>query len=186
MITFNDIYEASRKERHHEKLQPLSENFISDVSEYLKEKKEISSKDEGVFSDVIDKTKKQLENAITLFKELMNRRRKKILNLILIAFETGISKKDFDNMFDFEKELFEALMKSIESSDKKVGDILNGKNKSDEKTNFLKITFKEDVEEFVNLDGKITGPFEKGHMENVSEAIAKILIESGKAEVTED
>ena len=32
-------------------------------------------------------------------------RRKKILNLVLIAAETGISKKDFDNMLDFEKEL---------------------------------------------------------------------------------
>ena len=186
MITFNDIYEASRKERYSEKLQSLSENFISDVSEYLKEKKEISLKNEDVFSDVIDKTKKQLENAVTLFKELMNRRRKKILNLILIASETGISKKDFDNMFDFEKELFEALMKSVESSDKKISDILNGKNKLDEETKFLKITFKEDVEEFVNLDGKIIGPFEKGNKESVPEAIARILIEGGKVEITED
>ena len=66
----------------------------------MKEKKEIASKQDDDFSDVIIKTKKQLENAITLFKELMLRRRKKILNLILIAAETGISKQDFENMLN--------------------------------------------------------------------------------------
>jgi len=143
----------------------------------------ISSKKEDVFSDVVDKTKKQLENAITLFKELMNRRRKKILNLILIASETGISKRDFDNMLDFEKSLFEELMKSIDSSDKKISIILNGKNNIVEKSSSLKIIFKENVDEFVNLDGEVIGPFEKGQTVEISETIAKILIESEKAEI---
>ena len=186
MITFNDIYDASRKERYSEKLQPLPENFILDIAEYLKEKKEMSSKKEDVFSDVIDKTKKQLENAITLFKELMNRRRKKILNLILVASETGISKRDFDNMFDFEKELFEGLMKSMDYSDKKISNILNGKDTLKEEANSLKIIFKENVEEFVDLDGKIMGPFEKGQVTVISEAIAGILIKSDKAKIVGD
>ena len=183
MITFNEIYEASRRERYSEKLQPLSENFISDVAEYLKDKKEISLKNEDAFSDIIDKTKKQFENTITLFKELMNRRRKKILSLILIASETGISKKDFDNMLDFEKKLFEGLMDLMDVFSKKISSILNGKTKSSEEINSLKINFKEDVEAFVNLDGKIIGPFEKGQIVSITEAIARILIESGKAEV---
>jgi len=186
MITFNDIYEASKKERHSEKLQPLSENFISDVAEYLKDKKEISLKEEDVFSDVIDKTRKQLENAITLFKELINKRRKKILNLVLIASETGVSKRDFENMFDFEKEFFENLIKLMESSKKKVSNILNGKKELDEEINLLKISFKENVGEFVDLDGKKTGPFEKGQTINIPEIIAKILIDSGKAEIIND
>ena len=185
MITFNDIYEASRKERYSEKLQPFSDNFISDVAEYLKDKKEISLKKEDDFSDVINKTRKQLENAITLFKELMNRRRRKIFNLVLIAYETGVSKRDFENMFDFEKELFENLMKLMDSSGKKVSSVLNGKNGLDEETNFLKISFKESVGEFMDLDGKRTGPFEKGQVVSISDSIAKILIDSGKAEVIE-
>ena len=84
MITYNDIYEAARKERYSEQLQELSKNFISNVSTYLEEKKEIASKENDVFSDIIVKTKKQLENAYTLFKELMLRRRRKILNLISV------------------------------------------------------------------------------------------------------
>ncbi len=123
MITYNDLYEAARKERYSEQLQPLSKNFILEVAEYLKEKKELSLKEDKDFLDMITKTKKQLENAIILFRELMIRRRKKILSLVLIAAETGISKQDFDNMLSFEKSLFEDLMKNMESSDKKINEL---------------------------------------------------------------
>ena len=127
MITYNDIYEASRKERYSEQLQPLPKNFIDEFSNYIKDKKEMASKEDDAFSDVIIKTKKQLENAMTLFKELMIRRRKKILNLVLIAAETGISKQDFENMLPFEKELFEELMKCIDSTDRKISESILGK-----------------------------------------------------------
>jgi len=181
MITYNEIYEAARKERYSEKLQPIAKNFIKEVSDYLKEKKDIASKEDDVFSDVIIKTKKQLENAITLFKELMLRRRKKILNLVLIASETGISKQDFDNMLQIEKDLFEGIMKSVDLSDKKLNEILNGKEENLQKYDL--IIFSQNVEELMDLDGKMIGPFEKGQVANVSKDIAKILVDGGKAEV---
>jgi len=183
MITYNDIYEAARKERYSEQLQKLNKNFISDVAGYLKEKKEITLKEDDIFSDVIIKTKKQLENAITLFKELMLRRRKKILNLVLIAAETGISKQDFDNMLTIEKELFEELMKCIDFSDKKLNESLNGK-KEEKQENKL-VVFKTDVKEFVDLSGEKMGPFEKGQIANISGKIVNILIEDGKVEIVE-
>jgi len=183
MITYNDIYEAARKERYSEQLQKLNKNFISDVAEYLKEKREITLKEDDVFSDVILKTKKQLENAITLFKELMLRRRKKILNLVLIAAETGISKQDFDNMFIIEKELFEELMKCIDFSDKKLNESLNGK-KEEKQENKL-VVFKTDVKEFVDLSGEKMGPFEKGQIANIPRKIVNILIEDRKVEIVE-
>jgi DNA replication initiation complex subunit (GINS family) len=183
MITYNDIYEAARKERYSDQLQPLSKNFVIEVSNYLKEKKEVTSKENDLFSDVIAKTKKQLENAQTLFRELMLRRRKKILNLVLIAAETGISKQDFDNMLNFEKDLFEDLMKCIETSDKRLGETLEGKKEEGSRNEL--IIFKTDVEEFVGLDGEKIGPFEKGQVANISVEIAKILIEDGKVEIIE-
>jgi len=85
MITYNDIYEALRKEKYSEQLQPIDENFVKEVSVYLEEKKEVTEKKEDMFSDTIIKTKKQLENAISIFKELMLRRKKKLLNLAFIA-----------------------------------------------------------------------------------------------------
>ncbi len=183
MITYNDIYEAARKERYSTKLQPIPKNFVEEVANYLKEKKEVASKQDDDFSDVIIKTKKQIENAITLFKELMLRRRKKILNLVLIAAETGISKQDFENMLKFEKELFEDFMKNIDLSDKKVSEILNG-GKARETKNEL-VVFIESVEEFMDLDGGKMGPFEKGQIANIPKEIAKILIDDNKAEIIE-
>lgn len=184
MITYNDIYEVARKERYSEQLQKLNKNFIGEVSDYLKEKKEIASKEDDVFSDVIIKTKKQLENAITLFKELMVRRRKKILNLVLIAAETGISKQDFDNMLDFEKDLFEDLMKCIDDSDKKLSKTLNGVKEEEQKNEL--IVFKENVDEFVGLDGEKMGGFEQGQIVNLPKEIAKILVDDKKAEVVKE
>jgi len=181
MITYNDIYEAARKERYSEQLQRLSKNFIDDVSNYLREKKGISDKQDDVFSDVIIKTKKQLENAVTLFKELMLRRRKKILNLVLIAAETGISKQDFENMLTLEKELFENLMKCIDSSDKKLTENLNGKRDPSQKNEL--IIFSENVNELVDLKGNQIGPFEKGQVANIPKEIAQILIDDNKAEL---
>jgi DNA replication initiation complex subunit (GINS family) len=181
MITYNDIYEAARKERYSEQLQPIAKNFVDEVANYLKDKKEIAAKEDDVFSDVIIKTKKQLENAITLFKELMLRRRKKILNLVLIAAETGISKQDFDNMLNFEKSLFEEFMKCIDVSDKKLNEILNGKIEQGHKNEL--VSFIDDVEEFVGLDGEKMGGFKKGQIANIPNEIAKILVDDKKCEV---
>jgi DNA replication initiation complex subunit (GINS family) len=183
MITYNDIYEAARKERYAEQLQNLPKNFVEEVSVYIKEKKEIAGKSDDDFSDVIMKTKKQLENAITLFRELILRRRKKILNLVLVASETGISKQDFENMLGFEREMFEELMKCVENSDKKLDRNLNGV--PEEKNNYM-ILFLEEVGELVDLDGEKVGPFQKGQIANLPKEIAKIIVEDGKAELVEE
>ena len=180
-MTYNDIYEAARQERYSEQLQRLSKNFVVEVSKYLKEKKQFTLKESEEFSGVIDKTKKQFENAVTFFKELIVRRRKKILNLILIATETGISKRDFENMLDFEKELFEELMKCMDFSDKKLNKVLDG-NKLEQIQNNELVLFKENVEGFVGLDAENMGPFEKGQIANIPKPIAKILFDGGKVE----
>ena len=184
MITYNDIYESARKERYSSQLQSLPKTFIKQVADYLKEKKEAVAQDDDVFGDVVSKTKKQIENARTLFKELLLSRRKKILTLVLIATETGISKKDFDNMLDVEKQLFEDLMKCIECSDKKINSCFNG-NVVEDKNNEM-VCFLEDVVAFVGFDGKEVGPFEKGQIANLDKQIAKILEEDGKVEVLEE
>ena len=58
MITYQDIYEAAKKERYSESLQPIPKSFVKEVSVYLKEKREASNKEGDVFSDVLLKTKK--------------------------------------------------------------------------------------------------------------------------------
>lgn len=182
MITYKDIYEIAKKERYTENLQPIPQNFIKEVSEYMKEKREATSRAEDVFSDILVKTKKQLENAITLFQELLRRRRKKILNLILIASETGIAKQDFENMLVVEKSLFDDLMKCIEKSDGKLNELLSGKKENAEGDNNL-IVLLENVEEFNSSKGEVFGPFEKNQFANIPFEIAEILIKESKAQL---
>jgi len=185
MITYNDIYEASRKERYSDRLCPMQKKFIGEVATYLKEKKEAAFNDEDVFNDSVIKTKKQLENAITLFRELMLRRRKKILNLVLIAAETGISKQDFDNMLSFEKELFEEIMKCVEKSDKEMNSLLNGGKEKEERKNEM-VVFLEEIPEFVGFDGNPIGPFKLGQIANLPSEITNILIADKKCERMSD
>lgn len=183
MITYNELYDALRKERYSEQLQPIPKNFIKDVTAYLKDKKEIADKKDDDFSDTILKTKKQYENSIAIFKELMLRRKKKLLDLAFIAAETGISKRDFENMLLVEKEAFESIMKALERSDKKISEILKGGEEQEELKHKNKmIVFLEDTGEFLDLEGNKLGPFRKGDVANLAEEIANILIVDKKAE----
>ena len=78
------------------------------------------------------------------------------MNLVLVAAETGISKQDFDNLLGFEKELFDDLMKSIDISDKKLTQNLNGGEKEEEKKNKL-VIFKEKGIYTKEMDKILTG-----------------------------
>jgi len=186
MITYNELYDALRKERYSEQLQPIPKIFIKEVAAYLKDKKEIANKKDDDFSDTILKTKKQFENSIAIFKELMLRRKKKILELAFVAAETGISKRDFENMLAIEKESFDGIMKSLEKSDKKMDKILRGLDEEERPKNKM-VVFVEDTGEFLDLEGSKVGPFKKGDVANLSEEISNILIIDKKAEaIVED
>lgn len=185
MITYNELYDALRKERYSEQLQPIPKNFVKEVAAYLKDKKEIADKESSDFSNAVTKIKKQFENSIAIFKELMLRRKKKILELAFVAAETGISKRDFENMLAVEKDSFDGIMKVLEKGDKEVAKILQGVSSKEKPKNKM-IVFIQDVEEFLDLEGNKMGPFKKGDAANLAEEIANILIVDGKAEGVEE
>lgn len=185
MITYNELYDALRKERYSEQLQPIPKNFIKEFSAYLKDKKEIANKDDDNFSDTILKTKKQLENSISIFRELILRRKKKILELAFIAAETGISKRDFENMLALEKEQFDGIMKSLEKGDKKINEILKDKEIETKPQNKM-IVFIEDTDPILDLEGNEIGPFKKGDIANLAEEVATILIGDKKADSVDE
>jgi len=185
MITYNDIYEALRRERYSEQLQNLGKNFVQEIAVYLKEKKTIAEKEGDIFSDAISKTKKQFENAISMFKELMLRRKKKLLNLAFVAAETGISKRDYENMLSFEKEVFDKIMKELEGGDKKLAKLLNGQEQEEKKKNKL-VVFLKDVDEFLSLNGEKLGPFKKEDIVNLPLEIVNILVIDNKVEAVNE
>jgi len=186
MITYNDIYEALRKERYSEQLQDLGKKFLHEVAAYLKEKKSISEKPGDLFGETISKTKKQFENAISMFKEIMLRRKKKLLNLAFVAAETGISKRDYENMLSFEKELFDSIMKSMEAGDNQLSKLLNGQEEEDKKQKNRLVTFLQDTEQFLGLNGEKLGPFKKGEISNLPAEIANILLIDNKIELVNE
>lgn len=187
MITYNDLYDALRKERYSEQLQPLAKDFVKEIAAYIKDKEALIAGETNLFSEDLQKNKKHLENSISIYKELMLRRKRKLLDLAFVSAETGISKRDFENLLPAEKETFEKIMKAINEGDKKMEKILHG---TDEESgggqkNKL-IIFKSDVEEFLDLEGNKLGPFKKGDITNISQEIANILIVDNKADPVDE
>jgi len=186
MITYNELYEALRKERYSEQLQPIPKRFVMEVAAYLKDKKEITNKENDDFSETILKTKKQFENSVSIFKELMLRRKKKILELAFVAAETGISKRDFENMLSVEKEAFDGIMRSLEKSDKKISELLKGAEDNEKSASNKMIVFIQDTDEFLDLEGNSIGPFKKGDVANIPQEIVNILINDKKVEAIDE
>jgi len=180
MITYSDLYEIWRKEKYNEKLQKLTKDFIEEAEEYFKEKKESTKRNEdSIFSEETAKSKKQLENAANIIREIIILRERKILNLGLIAAKTGINKKEIENMLEHEKELFSIVASHIETIDEKIKLLVQGK-KEEEKRNKL-IRFSQEIPELLDSESKILGPFKKGDVANLPKEIADILIESKQA-----
>jgi DNA replication initiation complex subunit (GINS family) len=185
MMTYNDLYEILRKEKYSETLQQLPKNFIIELSEFLNDKKLESSKENDLYSDSLLKSKKQLENAIALFKELILRRKKKMLNLVFVAAETGIMKRDYDNMLIFEKDIFDKLVKAFEDGDKQLSRTMSEGYQEIKDQNRM-IIFKQDVEPFVDMSGKTVGPFSSGNLVNLDSKTSEILVEGGKAQFIDE
>ncbi len=184
MLTFSDIYEAMRREKYSENLQVLPRKFLSEVAEYFREKKNFLAKEDDAFSDVAIKNKKKLDNAVSSFRDLLRIRKKKILNLAFVASQIGISKKDFENLLGFEKDLFEELVKALERAEKSQAVDMSGSAKDEKKHRLVR--FLEDVPEFLGFDGEGVGPFEKGEVANLEFEIVEILEKDRRVEVIDE
>lgn len=185
MITYQEIYEALRKEKYTEALQQLPSNFLQEISDYISDKKNILSRDSDFFSDTLRMTRKQFDNALSIVKELLVIRQRKVLNLAFVAAVTGISKRDVEALLDYEKELFDILVKQLEQNQKLIAEILNGKiEKKDLKNLFVR--FKQDVPAFLDGSGLEFGPFKRGEVANLPKEIAEILFADNKATQIEE
>src|SRR3989344_818098 len=180
MISYNDIYEILRKEKYSDVLQQLPKNFIEDFSLYLSETRNKSSSEQDLFADSLAKSKKQVENSIALFKELILRRKKKLLSLVFTATETGIMKRDYENMLSHEKQVFDKFVSAFEEGDKVLSQMLLG-DKAKSGNIFKMVMINEGLDQFVSMDGSLIGPFSLGEVVNMDSKVAEILVSSGKA-----
>lgn len=185
MITYNELYELLRKEKYSEQLQLLPGNFIAEISVFLREQYTTSSTQETPFLEGAMKSKKQLENSIALFKELILRRKRKLLALVLVANETGILKRDYETMLAFEREIFDTFVKTLEMGDRELSRLLHGVTTA-EKPSHAMVLFTQDTEQFVDLSGNVVGPFSSGQLVNLDSAVSSILVSSGKAQYVDE
>ena len=162
----------------------LPKKFLMDVAEYFREKKEFLKKEDDLFSDMVIKNKKKLENAVSSFRDLLRIRKKKILNLAFVASQTGISKKNFENLLGFEKDLFEELVKSLERAEENQAADMSGSAKNERKHRLVR--FLEDVPEFLGFDGSDVGPFKKEEIANLENEIVEILSKDKRVEIIDD
>lgn len=187
MLTYTDLYELVRKEKYSETLQQLPNDFVSEMAAFLELQRRQLAKEEGAFPEETTKSKKQLENSIALFKELMLRRKKKLLNLVFVASETGILKRDYEMMLSLEKVMFDVLMKAFEEGDKEVVRLLNGTKQAEQKEERRAlVTFQQNTEQFVDMSGNIIGPFKKGELAHLDSAVASLLVAGGKARAVDE
>lgn len=180
MITYSEIYEVLRKEKYNEQLQQIPSNFLSEVSTYLQDKKQLVEKDSNTFSETIQKIKKQIDNANSILREIMSRRERKIIELAFLAAKTGVSKRDIENMLPHEREFFETITKKIAENETMLKNMLNGEKEKSLKNQFVR--FKQDIDEFLDVDGNVLGPFNKGEVANLPKEIVSILVKEDKAE----
>jgi DNA replication initiation complex subunit (GINS family) len=185
MISYNDVYEILRKEKYSEALQLLPKDFVREFSNYINDKIHESNKEDDMFQENIIKSKKQLENSVAMFKELMRLRKKKILNLVFVATETGLMKRDYENMLVHEREIFDRLVSAFEEGDKEVASVLIGRKSKTEEKNRM-IMFNSDVEQFVDSSGKLVGPFTSGELANLDNDVAVLFVNSGKASFVDE
>ncbi len=185
MITYNDLYELLRKEKYNEQLQLLPKDFLLEIVAFFQQQKNSLVDNETSFLEGAAKSKKQFENSIALFKELILRRKKKILGLVFVATETGIMKRDYENMLPFEREIFDSLIKTFEHGDKELARLLHGE-KTVEKEKQAIVIFNQNIEQFVDMGGNLIGPFNAGELAHLATEVCSILVSSGKANYVDE
>lgn len=184
-MNYAELYEVVRREKYSETLQQLSPTFIADVSAFLQEQRMQLNIDDGSLLEAAGKPKKQLENSISLFKDLILRRKKKLLNLVFVATETGIMKRDYEYMLSFERTMFDTLVKTFEEGDRELARLLHGQKKLESAKQAM-IIFNQPTEQFVDMSGNVVGPFNAGELVHLDTEVSSILVASGKARYVDE
>lgn len=177
-MDYAGLYELLRKEKYADSLQTLPPSFIEEVSTFLRDRRASLSTSTDLFSEDSLKSKKQFENSVSLFKELMRIRKRKILNLVFVASETGIMKRDFSTLLLFEKSLFERLVVAVEDADKDLQQSLHGTRAANPDNKMVLVT--QPIAEFMDMAGLVIGPFQAGSLVNLDAKVADILLSEQK------
>lgn len=199
VITYEVLFDLLREEKGSNILVKLEKDFYEKVAKYLAEKRAIlesQEKKSSVFtaSETL-KTKKQLDNIQRILKELYERREFKILDLAMFQSRTN-EVIDFSLMLDIEKELYFAILESLNLFRKEIlMALLEAKIPKIPSREVLKsspeaipkelktVRFVQAVPKFVGTDLNIYGPFEEEDIASLPSLVADVLMKKEKAKL---
>lgn len=196
-MNFAGLREAQRKERENPNtLQPLPSNFYDELSGYFSEKtkavKEAKGREGDFGNAVAEQHEKELENARSAFKDLFERRLKKISKLALESADDGTMTVDATQMTEAEREMFDGLFRHFREGKKAILSAVfapkggqEGTLKKAQTGTRLRVRLTSDVPSFVGSDMASYGPYTKGAVAELPERNAKLLVEKGRAVIEE-
>ena len=176
-ITFEYIRTVQRAEQRNADLTKIPEDFYSKVRSYLEQKKKILKKKKDKSMSI------ELKNVERILEDIYNRRETKIVTQAILSLRTGLVPQ---NLIEDEKKLFDSVFNVLKKHRK---EILNKVFEEKEDRKELKsefIEFLEDVPEFVGIDLKKYGPYNKGDKALIPKDNAELFINAGKAKKLEE
>lgn len=196
-MNFAGLREAQRKERENPNtLQPLPSNFYDELSGYFSEKtkavKEAKGREGDFGNAVAEQHEKELENARSAFKDLFERRLKKISKLALESADDSTMTVDATQMTEAEREMFDGLFRYFREGKKAILSAVfapkggqEGTLKKAQTGTRLRVRLTSDVPSFVGSDMASYGPYLKGAVAELPERNAKLLVDKGRAVIEE-
>lgn len=204
IITYETFRKFQRMERENQALQKLPEDFYKSCHEWIKRK-----------SESYEKTKdnmilKEIENVMSIIKDILDRRERKLLSMAIQTVRSNIPPKNllsheekcFDVIVEHLKEMRENILNEIKEGYEKskeeqkkspekstppveVEKTVQKEPKPSETDKFKLIRILDDVPQFLGVDGKVYGPLKKDDLITLEDKIADLLVSKNKAEYVE-
>jgi len=175
-ITYEFIREIHRQEQRESGLSKLPDDFLEKVNAYIEQKEKLlgTKKDKQISQEI--------DNAKRLLESIFNRRETKIINHAILTSRTDIP---IENLTKEEEELFYSIVDLLKKRREKVLNLFFKRSKEEKKSeddsDLEELEFTEDIPEFVGIDLKKYGPFEKGQKAKIPKQNAELFKKVGKA-----
>jgi DNA replication initiation complex subunit (GINS family) len=157
MLTYETLRKIMFDEKKSNRLLKLPENFFEEAKSYLENKAKFASGKEDIW---------ELDSAKRVIQDLMEIREGKLVR-------SGAAPDDLTRE---EKSFFDSVAGSIRQFQGQQKEIFEGK-----KEPMQVVAFLETIPQFVGIDMRNYGPFEKGDIATVPVANARLLVEKGSA-----
>ncbi len=193
VLTYETLYEMLRREKGREELQELPTAFLSDTTQYLKEKEERfeNTKHKIDLFSVTEREKlqQQLHNIRRLLRELYERRETKIVHIAMNKSRTNSDLIDTRNLLPLELDLFQKMVKELDDGRQSIlGSILSLQAPVNaytapvpENPKTVHVKFLQEVPAFVGKELEMYGPFKADDAAYLPEDVADILVKQKQA-----